>query len=280
MKWLRTLFNCNKNQKMDTISFLLGSGFSKADGLPLVGEINNKLKNIDENEIFINSDRSAGFKEDKTPINHPNSKKNERKFVQEFLKFYCKDVISGESNFHYEDFFDFYNEFFKSYNDDAHPINLFCNDYRAKYMMGSEFDRDNINLIGDFHNTFNQLLAQCVQRDKYLEDVSHLNYPPYDYFIEFLQKLTPDNFIKVHTLNHDLLFERIGSVPPLWEEFSDGFSENNSPYYSEAEVIQNNIRKAYRVRLKSFQNKYDKRIWSSRGCKNSGIKSEHRNYLQ
>lgn len=260
MKWLRALFNCTKKPKMDTISFLLGSGFSKADGLPLVGEINKRFRNIDENEIAINSERIACFKQDKTPNHHPLSKANERKFVQEFLKFFCSEVISKEEDFHYEDFFDFYNYFFRNFKDENHPINLFCDKYRKEHMDALQFDRDNLNLVSDFHEIYNQLLGEYLQRDKFYEDVSWLNYPPYDDFINFLESIMESNSVKVHTLNHDLLFERVASVPSLWEEFSDGYSENNSPYYSEAPVNQNNVRKSYRVRLKYFQNKFNKKL--------------------
>lgn len=261
MKWLRALFNCNKKSKMNTISFLIGSGFSKADGLPLVGEINKRFRNIDENEIEINSERISWFKQDKKPNYHPSSKQNERKFVQEFLKFYCTQVIYKEEDFHYEEFFDYYNDYRRIYyKDDSHPINLFCENFRSSYMEPGSFGRDNFNLIGDFHEAFNQLLAFFLQRVAYYEDVSYLDYGDYNNIIAFLKEVFKKSFIKVHTLNHDLLFERVASVSPLWEEFSDGYSENNSPYYSEAPVNQNNVRKSYRVRLKSFQNKFDKNI--------------------
>ena len=98
-----------------------------------------------------------------------------------------------------------------------------------------------------------------LQKNKYYENVSHLSYPPYDSFINFLNELIKDTELKVHTLNHDLLFERIGSVPPLWEEFSDGYYDNGSPYYSNVHIHQT-ISKRYRVRLKYFQNKFDKKI--------------------
>lgn len=255
-KILDFLFNSKNEENM--VSFLIGSGFSVADGLPLVSNINQRLCCIKEDEIIIHPEMSAMFLNGQA---NPNDwdRREERIFLQEFLEFYCSEIVDGQEAFHYEDFFDFYSDFLRKENeDDDHSINLFCDSFREKYE--NSFDIvDNYNLVSRFHNTFNQLLGSMLQSAKYYEDVAPLNYHPYESFIRFLNKLIEENQVKVHTLNHDLLFERIASVPPLWEEFSDGFCENGSPYYSFVEVPKP-ITKRYRVRLKYFQNKFDKKI--------------------
>ncbi len=254
--WLLNLFNWKKNPKMDTVSFLIGSGFSKADGLPLVGEINERMRRINEDEIIIHSEGTAFFLNGQTNENEW-SRKAERLFVQEFLKFYSNEVIDGEGNFHYEDFYDYYSEYLRT--EDNEYIDEFCETFRNENDNEYNPIADNYNLVSQFHNTFNQLLSNFLQRAKYYENVSHLNYFKYDDFIGFLNHLIEKNQVKVHTLNHDLLFERVASVPPLWQEFSDGYEELGSPYYSEVNVNQT-INKRYRVRLKYFQNRFDKKI--------------------
>jgi hypothetical protein len=73
-----------------------------------------------------------------------------------------------------------------------------------------------------------------------------------------LRELLKDNLIRVHTLNHDLLFEHIASkLSDLWQHFTDGFHENNSPYYGEVYTTER-IHKTYRVRLKRFTDIFDK----------------------
>ncbi|MBL7794550.1 MAG: SIR2 family protein [Saprospiraceae bacterium] len=250
------LFSTKKEENI--VSFLIGSGFSVADGLPLVRDINHRLSSIKENEIMIHSEMSALFLNGQENLNEW-QRKEERIFIQEFLEFYCSEIVDGQDTFHYEDFFDFYSDFLrKGYEEDDSPINLFCESFRKKH-EGSLNVVDNYSLISNFHNTFNQLLGSLLQKAKYYEDITPFNYYPYDSFILFLKDLIEDNQIKVHTLNHDLLFERICCVPPLWQEFSDGYYENGSPYYSYVEVPQP-IKKKYRVRLKYFQNKFDKKI--------------------
>ena len=44
-----------------TVSVLVGSGFSKPEGLPGVRELNQRLSKIDESEILIHTDQRAIF---------------------------------------------------------------------------------------------------------------------------------------------------------------------------------------------------------------------------
>lgn len=261
MGWLTKIIDflfSSKNEE-NMVSFLIGSGFSVADGMPLVRDINRRLSSIKEDEIMIHSEMSAMFLNGQENPNDWN-RREERIFLQEFLEFYCSEIVDGQDAFHYEDFFDFYSDFLLrgGYEDDDNPINLFCDSFREKYEDSLDV-ADNYNLVSSFHNTFNQLLGGLLQRAKYYESITPLGYPPYDAFIRFIGNLIEENQVKVHTLNHDLLFERICCVPPLWEEFSDGYYENGSPYYDFVEVPQP-ITKRYRVRLKYFQNKFDKKI--------------------
>jgi SIR2-like domain len=259
MDWIKNLFNWIKKPKNNTISFLIGSGFSKADGLPLVGEINQRLRKINEDEILIHTNGITIFLNGQQNHNAW-SRKIERLFIQEFLEFYCSKVIDEEANFHYEDFYDYYYNYLMGDYVNPNLINTFCDSFINKYKDNYPDIWDNINLVSHFSDSFNQLLSSLLIRNKYYENVTPLNYPPYDDFIKFLKSIIKNNELKVHTLNHDLLFERIASVPPLWESFTDGYYEEGSPYYSEVSVNESNITKRYRVRLKYFQDRFDKKI--------------------
>lgn len=260
MKWIYKIIDYLFRCKTDTISFLIGSGFSVADGMPLVSHINKRLRKITESEILIHTDRTAMFLNGQENENDWVNRE-QRYFVQEFLAFYCSEIIDSEEEFNYEEFFDYYSKFLREgYEDENNEINVFCDSFRAKHKSDFQNIMDNYNLVSHFHDTFNQLIAQLLQKAKYYENVTPLNYPPYDSFLNFLKEVVKENEIKVHTLNHDLLFERLMSVPPLWEEFTDGFNENGSPYYSQASTTQLGIQKTYRVRLRFFNNRYKGKI--------------------
>jgi len=144
-KILDYLFNTKKEENM--ISFLIGSGFSVADGMPLVSNINKRLCNIKEDEFMIHSDMSAFFLNGQT---NPNDwhRRQERLFVQEFLEFYCSKIVDGQDAFHYEDFFDFYSDYRREgYEDDEHPINKFCDLFRVNHKDSFHYISDNYNLI-------------------------------------------------------------------------------------------------------------------------------------
>ena len=61
----------------------------------------NSMNPIDENEIFIYTDEAAFFLGNQVNTN-PLQMKEERLFIQEFLKFYNKEILKEKESFHYE----------------------------------------------------------------------------------------------------------------------------------------------------------------------------------
>ncbi|MEX2513640.1 MAG: hypothetical protein WD398_12100 [Cyclobacteriaceae bacterium] len=62
----------------------------------------------------------------------------------------------------------------------------------------------------------------------------------------------------MHSLNHDLLFEHIASKHSnLWQHFTDSYTDLNSRYYGKVHLNQS-ISKTYKVRLKYFNDQYNK----------------------
>lgn len=75
-----------------------------------------------------------------------------------------------------------------------------------------------------------------------------------------------DNIINVHTLNHDLFFERLNRTEWINGELCDGFEELGSPYYGE--LLHDN--RSYKCRLERYTGNYDTklRLYKLHGSKN------------
>lgn len=247
------------------ISILLGSGFSIPEKLPGVKQLNDRLSKIDESEIFIHTDLRAFFLNGQEDPNRW-SRADERWFIQEFLEFYNSEVLKQGEQFHYETFYDFYSGYLHN-KENAVLIEGFYQRFNDKHFDGEDDNRDCHNRVNDFNRSFNQLLASQLQSAKYLADVTCGNYPPYDAFLNFLRELLKLYEIKVHSLNHDLLFDYLGSHhSDLWPHYADGFQLEGSPYYGivRFDFNQNTklpiVTKAYHVKLEYFTDKFDKAL--------------------
>lgn len=235
------------------ISFILGSGFSIPEGIKSVPELNQRLKSIKEEEIYIHTSQNAFFidSEDEVP---GNLGLPERKFVGSFIEFYNEDILQDEE-FHYEKFYDFYTAFLRE-EKNAKPINEFCNEFNSNIPEPWN-NRGSHSWISSFNRTFNQLVGSLLENPTYYKDVSLGNYPPYDDFISFLRNILRKHEVKVHSLNHDLFFDYIGNkVSGLWEHFCDGFELQGSKIYGllRREFTLNGYRipKNYKVKLERF----------------------------
>lgn len=246
------------------VSFLLGSGFSIPEGLPGVKELNTRLSKIDESEIIIHSSQIAGFLNGQPDPNRF-SNADERKFVQEFLEFYNSEVLTEGEKFHYETFYDFYSGYIHN-SENSDQIESFCNRFNERFDKDSPYIRDTYNRIINFNRTFNQLVASQLQKLKYHESVSCLNYYPYDSFVGFIRHLLPNYEVKVHSLNHDLFFDWLGQHhADLWQHYCDGYQLEGSPFYG---LVDRNINinpehrisKTNHIKLARFTNNFDKSL--------------------
>lgn len=244
------------------ISLLIGSGFSIPEGLPCVGKLNERLSKIDESEILIHTDQRAIFLNGQDDPNRW-SRWDERIFLQEFLEFYSSEILKSPDEFHYETFYDFYSSYLAN-QENKEVIEDFYKRFNEKHFKGSDNYRDCYNRISDFNRSYNQLLASQLHKSKYFEDISTLNYPPYDPFIGFLRELLKSCDIKFHTLNHDLFFDWLGHHhSDLWQHFTDGYQLEGSPFYGTVSYdfnqnTPNKVHKSYYVKLEQFIDKFDK----------------------
>lgn len=248
---------------MAIVSFLFGSGFSIPEGLPGVRQLNQRMGKIDESEILIHTDQHAMFLNGQDDPNRW-SRCDERQFLQEFLEFYNNDVLKDDEEFHYETFYDFYSGYLRE-KENKDLIEGFYKAFNDKHFKGKDGQRDCYNRVSDFNRSFNQLLGSQLHSLKYFEDVSTSNYPPYNSFWSLLRELLKANELKIHTLNHDLFFDWIGRHhSDLWQEFSDGFELEGSPFYGTVSYDfphgDKKVHKTYKVKLERFTDRFDTKL--------------------
>lgn len=242
---------------MKHFSFLLGSGFSIPDGYPSTSQLNEKLKKINADEIKIHTSMSARFLDEGEKDLNPWSGKEDKLFVQRFLEFYNERILQGKE-FHYEDFYDFYIELHSTETLDE-KCQKFFDDFRKE--SGQEDDHN--NFLMRFNYTFNQLVYKQLYR--WPEQVSFENEcePSYAAFLNLLEELKKDYKIHLHSLNHDLLVEKLAHSFTIGENFSDGFEEIGSPFYGDhhhSEKIEDRFitKVVHPVRLRRFANEFSK----------------------
>jgi hypothetical protein len=213
---------------MKSISLIIGSGFSVPDGMKTVGQINQILINLKENDIHIQSDMSFILLNGKVK---PSSTIHwgDEKFFIHFIEWYVNQV---KHEFNYEIFFDYITSF-KRFGNHIKEIEPFFSAFKRDILKSnSPFDGINSYILR-FSDYFNQLISNLLQSQKYYDDVDLGNYPPYDGFSYFLREMVNSGYIiNNHSLNHDLLFEHIASKHSyLFQYFTDGFTDLGSPYY-------------------------------------------------
>lgn len=237
-----SFFKAKKNMK--NISFLIGSGFSVPAGYPTTSEMNQRLGIINMSEICIHTNGDAWFLNGDVDQNADHMKVNERRFVQEFLKFYNRDILKGNEGFHYETFYDYYRKFIdgQEYTED---LNTFLTEFR-------ETNGDDHNILYEFHLTFVQLIQQLLEKDLERGHLAKPYHPNYSTFLLLVESLSKTHQIHFHSLNHDLYLEHLSISDCMHGKLDDGFEELGSPYYGK---LYKKYEK-YFVRLPKFTNKY------------------------
>jgi hypothetical protein len=249
------------------ISFLLGSGFSAPENIPTMRAINERLRQINMDEIYLGSDQRAFFY--RTDWRDPNgwmpSSFIDRLFFQEFTKFYSKKVLEGTlESYNYEELYDYFSEFLR-FQKHEEEIKEFCDYFRNTSIKDKIWVSDDHNLIWRYSKIFNQLIADLLTVPRYYEDISYGNYPTYDPFVSFIKELLKTRIVDVHTLNHDLFFDMLGRKHvDLWQYYCDGFTEYGSPYFGEVSFDHKSelwtVHKSYKVRLRYYNGDYDNNL--------------------
>ena len=232
-----------------SISLLLGAGFSVPMGYPIGNQLNEKILNC-------HTDNNISFHTDGTLVvgDNPNAR-----FVQYNQYFdFCKDVISYYKGkfkaFDYEEFYDYLRDRVKN---DSELKELF---EKGGY---SKSDFENFErYVSQIDNVYNQLVAFYL-KDKtgkswYDDEPTHLKptFDGYTGFLNCIEELSKNHIVNVHTLNHDLFFERLNRTEWINGELCDGFEELGSPFYGE--LLHKN--RTYKCRLSRYTGQYKKKI--------------------
>ena len=231
-----------------SISLLLGAGFSEPIGYPIGCELNKKILNCNADEIsfYTKGELSAGDNPNKHIITY-----------NQYFDF-CKDAIryynDNIKTFDYEEFYDYLKDKAKS-----------DNGLKELFEKGSykKNDIENFdNYVFQTDSIYNQLvdfyLKDRAGKDWY-DDEPHTLKPTfggYTGFLDCIEELSKNHIINVHTLNHDLFFERLNRTQWINGELCDGFEELGSPFYGE--LLHEN--RTYKCRLARYTGKYKKKI--------------------
>ncbi|MDX9918308.1 MAG: hypothetical protein RBT15_09920 [Gudongella sp.] len=181
---------------------------------------------------------------------------------------FCKALIKyfndSRGYFDYEEFYDFIKDDAKTDKSVEHI---------AQPFRGKNGTVD--QLIYSLYNIYTQLILYCLKDrngEAYYDNAGHMcgpTIPGYTGILNCLEELSKKFVINVHTLNHDLFFERLNYSDWLSGNLCDGFEELGSPYYGKLDVEG----RVYHPRLERYTGKYDKqfRLYKLHGSRDYGV---------
>ncbi len=230
---------------MKSISLLLGAGFSAPMGYPVGNQLNEEMLKLTHNDFRVDSVEILHRKENPQEGNRePND------LIYRFCVDLTKHFKQQEKNFDYEEFYDYLKEKASTDRTVEKMAEQYC----------SFFDKD--TLINKLPSIYNQLVAILIKdsssRSHYEDAFYSQSIPTHMGILKCMHELSEHGIVNVHTLNHDLLFERFRKTSVLSGKISDGFEETGSPYYATCILPNNsNDTDVYNVCLARYTGKYD-----------------------
>ncbi|MCK4921236.1 SIR2 family protein [Candidatus Pacearchaeota archaeon] len=256
----------NSQVKQKSISLLIGAGFSAPIGYPVGNKLNQLLIECDGSKFSFHSDGSLITSKDgnKPNIGYKTSYDFEFDFCRDLMQYFN----STRGYFDYEEFYDFFN--LQAKEEPEVEKLLKSGNY------GTEKNVD--QMLFSLKNIYSQLVSYYLKDGEgksWYDDEGHMGgpiWPGYTGTLNCLKSWSSEHIINVHTLNHDLFFERLNYSDWIQGELCDGFEENGSPYYGE--LISNG--RTYRSRLERYTGNYNKkfRLYKLHGSKDYGIHYE------
>lgn len=231
-----------------SISILLGAGFSAPMGYPVGSKLNKELWTCTgynfaftyAGEIYVNTEEGK----DKSPY--------------DWYFDFCKDVIKYYNDnikeFDYEEFYDYLKEEAKN---DSKLKKLFEKGHYNKNEFYT-FEQYVCQIDNIYYQLVEFYLKDKAGKSWYDDEPIHSKptFDGYTGFLDCIEALSKDYIINVHTLNHDLFFERLNRTEWINGELCDGFEELGSPFYGE--LLHDH--RYYKCRLSRYTGKYKKKI--------------------
>lgn len=263
IEWLTSLVGVKFKKNRGSISVLLGAGFSAPMGYPIGNSLNLSILNCKGDNFAFSSAGTMCVSKDgsKPDLGYKTSYDFEFDFCRDLIEHFNK--VRGY--FDYEEFYDFFN--FEAINDAG--VKAFYDP--KKYAT----ERDLGQMLGTVKNIYVQVISLfLVDKDgnSWYDNAGHMCGPifvGYTGILNCLKHISKTHDINVHTLNHDLFFERLNHSDWIEGNLCDGFEELGSPYYGDLDVNG----RSYRCRLQRYAGKYDKpfRLFKLHGSKDYGI---------
>lgn len=245
-----------------SVSILLGAGFSAPVGYPVGDQLNQLLLNCKGTEFgFHTSGVLCVDKEKGRPDwGYKTSYDLEFDFCLKLMHYYHDKI----AQFDYEEFYDYLLE--KAEGDPA------VKSIAKPFLRNGRKTKD---LVRAVPNIYNQMVSHyLVDREgkKWYDDEPHMCrpiFPGYTGILNCLERWGNKGIVHIHTLNHDLFFERLAISDWLQGELCDGFQELGSPYYGKLHAHN----RTYKARLPFYSEKYDKkfRLYKLHGSRDYGL---------
>lgn len=257
MDFLKKIF-CSKKEK--SISLLIGAGFSAPKGYPIGNQLNEKLLACTSDNFAFSTCGSLVVNTDGTKPNL--GYKNHYDWYFDF----CYDLMHYYNNniklFDYEEFYDYL-------KNDAKKDYALVSFFKTKKYNGCESNLD--DYLFQIDNIFNQLVSFYLKdhngKNRHDDEAFHLKpfFDEYTGFLNCMESFLKNHIVNVHTLNHDLFFERLNNTEWIGGTLCDGFEELGSPYYGE--LLHED--RSYKSRLERYTGNYDTkaRLYKLHGSK-------------
>ncbi len=248
----------------DSISLLLGAGFSAPMGYPIGNKLNELILSCDGTTFGFHQsgvlavDTITGGRPD---FGYKTSYDVEFDYCRALIKYYHENI----AKFDYEEFYDFLIEKAEIDKGAEQVAQSFLGTYHTEAR----------EIIAKLKNIYNQIVGYYLKDGEgetwYDDEGYHLKptFQGYTGVLNCLEHWGKNGIVNVHTLNHDLFFERLAKTDWLKGELSDGFEEMGSSYYGKLNANNRN----YMVRLQYFNEDYNKkfRLYKLHGSRDYGI---------
>ena len=241
----------NKSTKGKSISFLLGAGFSAPKGYPIGNQLNEKLLTCTGDNFAFSPSGTLVVNNDgtKPDLGYKNQYDIYFDFCTDLIRYYNDNIKS----FDYEEFYDYL-------KNDAHKDPALVAFFKAKKYNGGKAKLN--DYLFQIDNIFNQLISFYLEdkdgKNRHNDEAFHMKpyFDGYTGFINCIETFLKEFIVDVHTLNHDLFFERLDRTEWINGELCDGFEELGSPYYGT--LLYDN--RSYKCRLERYTGNYDTKL--------------------